>query len=145
MGVNETVQLWAVEVQLLDREGRRRSAAQGDECRVTEALFGSGVVEMGASGVPGMWAKPLEPARWHTEASYLVGGRGSTFVDRGSNCFEGFATQVGRWARWAGNPGWPPTLRCLASSGKLQPGAGRPATARRMGTLPDWLYLRAPP
>ena len=55
-----------------------------------------------------MWAKPLEPARWHTEASYLVGGRGSTFVDRGSNCFEGFATQVGRWARWAGNPGLPP-------------------------------------
>ena len=47
--------------------------------------------------VPGMCVKPLEPSRWHTEASYLVGGRGATFLfwDRGANFgLEGFATAL---------------------------------------------------
>ena len=43
-----------------------------------------------------MCVKPLEPSRWHTEASYLVGGRGATFGTEGGANFglEGFATAL---------------------------------------------------
>ena len=48
-----------ISVGFLDREEWRRSAEQGDECRVAEALFGSWVVEMGA------WDGCEAVARWN--------------------------------------------------------------------------------
>ena len=53
-------------------DGARRTA--------TRAGLQRRCLRLGSSRwVPGMCVKPLEPSRWHTEASYLVGGRGATF------------------------------------------------------------------
>ena len=72
--------------------------------------------------VPGMCVKPLEPSRWHTEASYLVGGRGAIILH--SFTLPGHRLIVGETANVvAVSRPWPGAPRPLATQSR-QPQRG---------------------
>ena len=82
----------------VNREERGRS--DGARLTATRAGLQRRCLRLRSSRwVPGMCVKPLEPSRWHTEASYLVGGRGATFGTEGPTS----VWRVLRRLSWVGN------------------------------------------